>query len=256
MCTVTILRPHASGYRLACNRDEAVSRPAALPPRPSRFGERIAMMPVDPVSGGTWIAANDAGLAMVLMNATPDTGASTQRVSRGTIIPHFIDCADIDQAARRVVEEIDPSRHAPFRLVMTDGRRLSDIGSDGRGFRSHSRPLDLRPILFSSSGLGDWVVREPRAKLFETTLLALDVAGPELAAAQDAFHRHSWPERRHVSVCMRRAGARTVSNTIIESSADVVDMHYLADAPDSGGRAMRCRLLARRADDSRPRAAC
>ena len=46
--------------RVVCNRDELRSRAAALPPRVCTFGERRAVMPIDLVSGGTWIAANRA----------------------------------------------------------------------------------------------------------------------------------------------------------------------------------------------------
>src|SRR5206468_9651830 len=88
MCTVTVIRlPHdparagggrsapgwggrpRGGIRVASNRDELRSRAPGLAPEVRGFGSRRAMMPIDPVSGGTWIAVNDAGLAMTLLNA-------------------------------------------------------------------------------------------------------------------------------------------------------------------------------------------
>ena len=82
MCTVTIITVDSAaqcapdsgsaargkGIRLACNRDELRTRPAALPPIIRTFGNRKAIMPVDPISNGTWIAVNDAGIAATLLN--------------------------------------------------------------------------------------------------------------------------------------------------------------------------------------------
>lgn len=71
MCTVSIIPvddSEAARVRLACNRDESRLRPPALPPQTRRFGRHLAILPVDPVSGGTWVAANEQGLVMTLMN--------------------------------------------------------------------------------------------------------------------------------------------------------------------------------------------
>src|SRR5262249_13957501 len=71
MCTVSIVALNEPGnrrLRLACNRDELRSRPAALPPLVRNCDERQAIMPIDPVSDGTWIAVNDAGIAATLLN--------------------------------------------------------------------------------------------------------------------------------------------------------------------------------------------
>jgi hypothetical protein len=90
--------------------------------------------------------------------------------------------------------------------------------------------LDV-PCLFASSGLGDEVVKAPRLALFQSWFQTND----SLAAQQDQFHRHSWPERRHLSVCMRREGARTVSYTVIELRADSAVLTYFPQPPDEPG---------------------
>ena len=75
MCTVTVLpqallSSDASDdqllLRVVCNRDELTTRTPALPPTLWTAGPRRVLMPIDPHSGGTWIAANDAGLVFVL----------------------------------------------------------------------------------------------------------------------------------------------------------------------------------------------
>src|SRR5437762_13943150 len=69
VCTVSIISPGDGVLRLACNRDELWSRPDALPPRLMHFGQRQAALPIDPQSGGTWMAVNDAGLTCAILNA-------------------------------------------------------------------------------------------------------------------------------------------------------------------------------------------
>jgi hypothetical protein len=88
--------------RMVCNRDESRSRPAALPPQVREFGKQRAILPIDPVSGGTWIAASSAGLAMTLLNSYPAPagplapGATEELLeSRGTIIPYLLHLADL-----------------------------------------------------------------------------------------------------------------------------------------------------------------
>ena len=66
MCTLTIFPLGNGNHRLAFNRDEARSRAAATPPRRGYYGDREALLPIDPAGRGTWIAVNDAGLAMAL----------------------------------------------------------------------------------------------------------------------------------------------------------------------------------------------
>ena len=61
---------------MACNRDELLTRGAALAPSIRLPGERRVTMPVDPDSGGTWIAASDAGLVFTLLNVNSDTDAN------------------------------------------------------------------------------------------------------------------------------------------------------------------------------------
>ena len=88
MCTVTALPAallaSASDsllLRVVCNRDEHLTRAPALPPTVWAAGARRALMPIDPSSGGTWIAANDAGLVFAVLNTYKGSGAHTGDVS-------------------------------------------------------------------------------------------------------------------------------------------------------------------------------
>lgn len=232
MCTVTVLR--ADGLvRLAANRDEMRSRPAAMPPRVQQFGSRRALLPTDPVGGGTWIAVNDAGLALTVLNVTARPRNETAQAranpphSRGAIIPGLVDAGDLSAAVESALR-LDPTDYAPFRLVLVDDGFVAELRSDGQHLGLVRRSGLTTPRLFTSSGLGDGLVEGPRGELFARYF---DAAG-DLLAEQDAYHRHAWPGRPHLSVCMRRADARTVSHTVVTVKPDHVGLVYHADAPD------------------------
>ncbi len=95
----------------------------------------------------------------------------------------------------------------------------------------------------TSSGLGDHVVEPPRRALF--TRMFAGAAPDDFAAIQDAFHRHRWPDRPHLSVDMDRADAETVSLTVIELDDVSVTMRYVdghpsADRPEIVRTLPRC----------------
>ena len=67
MCTVSWLR-QSNGYQLFCNRDEKrTRRPSSGPQLLVRDGVRF-LAPIDADFGGTWIAVNEFGLSLVLVN--------------------------------------------------------------------------------------------------------------------------------------------------------------------------------------------
>ncbi|MGE0482290.1 MAG: hypothetical protein AB7Q17_17670 [Phycisphaerae bacterium] len=277
MCTFTVVAlsadvaggapaaPAASfgGFRIAFNRDESRRRPAGLPPVERVYGPRRALLPIDPVSDGGWIGVNDAGLALALLNVYAPPPASTTResppaddpavrpwttssahgrLSRGGIIPgllHLTTAAEVAAALRRLALADYP----PFRVVATDALgEIRDLYSDARTLRLGTVHVRDGPLLLTSSGLGDGVVDPPRRRLFEETVYgAMDPL-----AAQATYHRHSWPDARHLSVCMSRADARTVSHTTIDVTRELVAIEYWPEAPDQSPASIR-RALPREA---------
>jgi hypothetical protein len=84
--------------------------------------------------------------------------------------------------------------------------------------------------MFTSSGLGDALVEAPRRALFDEWFVGVKLENQ--LERQDAFHRHQWPDRPELSVCMSRIDARTVSYTVVDLEADRATMTYYPDAPD------------------------
>jgi len=229
MCTVSVV-PRPGGFRLVCNRDERFTRPAAESPQMRRVGRRVAIFPVDPQSGGTWVGVNDAGLAVAVLNrnavvtrrqiATRHVGRPT--VSRGVVVPQLLSCGSIDDACSRLTD-LDWATFEPFRVLLADARRVALASVEGTNVLVDAQAL-TKPTMVTSSSLGDDLVEGPRRVLFrDLVLLARDPV-----AGQNAFHVHQWADRPHISVRMRRPDAATVSRTWIESTAAGVRVGYEA----------------------------
>jgi hypothetical protein len=211
------------------------------------------VLPVDPTSGGTWVAVNDAGLALTLLNVNSKNGTATVAVplSRGRIIPVLLH-ADTPLSAAFSALDLDPAQYAPFRLVLVNRCEGVEVHSDGMRIRLVWRIGLTHPQFFTSSGLGDQAVEGPRRQLFgeyfDPSPLPLSASGArgrgkgDWLAQQDAFHRHRWPDRPHLSVCMDREDARTVNHTVASIGLDRVTLTYHPDAPDRPAEAVTLTL--------------
>lgn len=224
MCTVSII-PWSGGVRLVINRDELRTRAAGERPRVVEIrGGRRGLWPVDPLGGGTWVGAHDAGLVMAILNGNPKPRPEPPRdpISRGVLIPDLMRCDDAG-GVMTSLSRTDLDRFASFRLVAADARRVMDAYWDRSSLTIRERGVE--PVCFVSSGLGDGCV-EPRLELFESMMRDRGVT----AAVQDAFHGHAWGDRPEISVMMSRDDARTVSVTRVESGlSGAVVMHHSDD---------------------------
>ncbi|MGE3470482.1 MAG: NRDE family protein [Vicinamibacterales bacterium] len=217
MCTVSFV---AAGGRLRamCNRDERYTRPAAHPPLVTRAGGLLALLPLDPCGGGTWIAGTSAGLVFAVLNGEGPGGAPG--LSRGRLILELLESASLEDAVVRARPLC--SRDWPaHRLLVADADRVLDLRVGLAGVQVHVHPVH-RPQMFTSSSLGDAVAGPPRRALFDETV----VAAADPLDGQDAFHRHRWRDRPHLSVHMRRHDAATLSITTVDVSPSAVRMRY------------------------------
>lgn len=230
MCTMTVVPLPDGRLRVGFSRDELRTRPAALPPRKWRVGARTALLPVDPPSGGTWLAVTDAGLVLALLNVTPERPAPRPAAarSRGEVIPALLGCDSPAAAVGAVERVIEYREFAPFRLVLVGSGVAADVRWDGSQAMVVNRLVGGMPLLFASSGLGDRAADAARRGPFEEAF-----AGPPAgwAAAQDRFHGEPLPGREHLGVNMTRADARTVSYSVVEVDDGGASLTYHPDAP-------------------------
>lgn len=230
MCTVTIVPSvdWPGAFRMAASRDELHGRAAALPPEQREIAGVQTLMPIDPSSQGTWVGVNEHGLALTLLNYNLPVPPTDRDQSRGQVIPRLLHAASVEEVLA-LAEAIEAPRMMPFRLVACDGRSLMLWRSTEPIERAEVGRYSGEPVMFTSSGLGDHFVEGPRRALFD------DWFGDDalkFVDEQAAFHRHQWPGEEHLSVCMHRDDARTVSYTVVDISPEVVTMVYHPDRPD------------------------
>lgn len=225
MCTVSVLRaafddspaPEGLLWRVAFNRDEQLTRGTALAPVYGSYGGIDAVHPVDPDGRGTWIAATSAGLVFALLNETEAARQPESPISRGLVIPALLSCGSLGEVEARL-SCLPFGRHRPYRLlVIADSGVLEAVEAGARRLWRH----DADPRLVrTSSSVEPSVTRSRRTALFEQM-----VPNPSVSA-QDAYHRHRWPDNPESSVLMSRPDAATVSLTVVEAFADGFRLAY------------------------------
>ena len=227
MCTVT-WRPVSGGYEVFMNRDELYSRGRALPPAiASRAGTRY-IAPTDTDAGGTWIAANEHGITVCLLNyyhaAMPPAPADPR--SRGQLVLDAVSLRDAT-AIRQHLEEIDESIYRPFTMLVFDRDGAIEMHQwDGRVLTTTAGPA--API--TSSGYRFAEAESTRIATYATLV-------GEHPTHQDLvdYHRSHVPERGPYSVCVHRSdgGTRAFSNITV-SDGDVTFAHKDGPACEDG----------------------
>lgn len=232
MCSLTWLAIHG-GVFVGFNRDERRTRAVARPPELLERGGVQALAPIDAEAGGTWIAANELGVTLALLNGyrflSPDegsaaAGAGTVWRSRGEWIPRLCDSGSAREALERLAS-FDLSQHRPFELVAFDPDGAARAASYD-GVRLSTRELTVADRPFVSSSFDDAGARRERRATFDSLVGARgDVA------AVEAFHRSHEPRRGAYSPCMHRDDAQTVSFTAVRVTASRVEMRYQPRSP-------------------------
>jgi hypothetical protein len=223
VCTATVV-PLGDGFSLAFNRDEQRDRPPATRPALYRLKRRVAVFPIDPLGGGTWIAVNDVGLAAALLNRTVTPHQPRKApCSRGLIIPRVLESQSLAEALDTSAG-LDASQFNLFRLLLIHEARAAIATSTAHAVSIEQ--IDItNPYMLTSSSLGDAVVEAPRTQLFRQSFTADEQSWRD---AQIQFHSHRWPDRPEVSVNMERADAQTVSQSFINVSSRAIRFLYRA----------------------------
>lgn len=225
MCTLSWVRGEA-GYELFFNRDERRTRGSELAPELlERDGVRF-LAPRDADFGGTWIAANERGLTLCLLNGdAAELGHGTFE-SRGQLVLELAGCTD----GREVVARMTPAQAArfrPFLLVALDPRREAVAAEwNGRELALDEHAEARMPVI--SSSFAEAAVRARRAASFRQRQVA---GGPLAAAALRAIHASHDGGPSAYSVCMHRDDAETKSFTRVRVEPAHVELEYTPGAP-------------------------
>ncbi len=235
MCTVTFYPGSDHHYRLSMNRDEARTRARADPPKAGICGKTPYLRPIDGSKGGTWIGVNRYGVSMCLMNhyqAPQPGGPETDFISRGWLIPNLMDAADL-QDLRRQMAHLSLKRIKPFRLLVVQPDPLEVMIFQWNMRNIESEEQEVRKAIWTSAGQHASLVQKVRSQVFE------DFWKEKQAVTLDnikALHATQLPEPGPLAISMSHPKAMSVSNTIIEVSAEKAVMHYLDGFPADSTR--------------------
>ncbi len=222
MCTVSWL-PREDGIELFSNRDEQRSRGPAQPPRVLEKAGVRYVSPIDADAGGTWIAANEYGLAFCLLNQWPARHRPERPLSRGRLILDLVDSRGPQEALSRF-EGMSLESFPPFRLLVAPNRErplLLEWDGQTKGMGCAEGGV-LTSSSFEPASVAERRRNEYR-RLLESEGLCTETLG--------TFHRSHANGPSAFSVCMHRSDARTVSHSRLEVGSDVVTFRYWPDAP-------------------------
>ncbi len=236
MCTVSWL-PESGGYTLFFNRDERLTRASSLPPALHQVEGVRFLAPLDGDFGGTWIAANEFGLTVSLLNRYTERAAPppAHPVSRGRLVLHLAAAADLEALVARL-GRMDLEAFQPFTVVAALAGRPAWLAAwDGRtlSLAQHADP----GLIHTSSAFDERAVMESRRRTFATALEA-GVTEAKLAA----LHRSHLPDRGPYSVCMHRGDAETQCLSRVQVAAGTVSFTHVPDAPCRSAEALSLRL--------------
>ena len=215
------------GFELFCNRDELRTRAVALAPAASARNGVAYLAPTDGEAGGTWIAVNEHGLALCLVNRYPAL-AGDGFVSRGRLVRELAGAPSAEEVARRLsrLESDSEPRYRPFTLLALEtGFAPRVLAWDGRRVFAPSVDPVSPPIVSSSYDPAG--VEAARRRLWEPVLGAGEATPDDLLE----LHRSHRPRRGPLSPCMHRDDARTVSLTRVRVTAAAVDLSYAGGPP-------------------------
>jgi hypothetical protein len=226
MCTVTFIA-RQRGYCLGMNRDEKLTRPIGLPPKKQKVDGRAIISPSEP-GGGTWIAVNDYGTTLALINWYSITArVGVKAVSRGEVI-HSISTANSPDGADAALHRLTLNRMNPFRLIGVFPATGEIVEWRWNLKRLVRKNHSWKTQQWISSGFDEPTAQRVRGRTFH---LARQQASAGSLNWLRRLHRSHSPHSGPFSTCMHRADAATVSYTEVSTTARKATMRYYAGAP-------------------------
>jgi len=228
MCTVTYIpiRPSSanSGYLLTSNRDEKTARAPAFLPEILHINHKKVAIPFDPVGKGSWVAAEESGRTVCLLNGAfePHLPQLAYKHSRGLVVTKYFNYRCLHDFAAL----FDFSNLEPFTLVVAEESRLHELRWDGT--KLHQCLLDEnKPYIWSSVTLYSPNVRSKREWMFKEWLSKNLEHLPSDPNLVFDFHQFSEENAANEGIAINRDNVmKTVSITAVSVLNHSVALQY------------------------------
>jgi hypothetical protein len=226
MCTVTFM-PRQMGYCLAMNRDEKLARPQGLAPALRIVENRRVICPSEP-GGGTWMALNDFGVSLALINCySIPARIEISPVTRGEVVKAAL-TAEEPKLAEALLLTLPLNRINPFRLI-----GIFPVTCGIVEWRWDLKTLERevhtwQPRQWVSSGFDESAAQRERGRTFQEALKEKSVGSLNWLRR---LHRSHTPEKGPFSTCMHRLDAATVSYAETVVSVASASMWYSLGPP-------------------------
>ena len=213
----------------------------AHPPEISTEGDHRYIAAIDADAGGTWLAANDHGLVVGILNyyqyQVPDTRGNQTFISRGKLVTSLMACKSPSDAAQQLDQAAAENYRAFILLLFGVDQAVLQLKWNGTTLERSELPLSGDPISTSSFRTEDVLARRQQA--FEN--IVRSSATPDDTAYR-AFHEHRETDSDAYSVCMSRDDARTVSFSQVSVRTDEIAYAYYAEGPAQTSAPATCTL--------------
>ena len=226
MCTLCWLGA-PGGYAVYFNRDERRTRRPGLRPVVSQQDGVRFVAPRDGDHGGTWIAVNQHGVTVALLNVyTGPPAPGRESTSRGLLVLGLAIARSVAEAESRL-RSLDRAPFQPFQLALFGPAEVPRaVHWDGTALDVRDLGEADRPLTSSGYDAGG----AARSRRAEFRRLSAE-RGAVDAALLEAFHRSHAPERGALSPCMHREEAATVSFTRVFVERGSASLVYHPAAP-------------------------
>ena len=239
MCTVTFVPLKSGAYFLTSNRDEYTSRSKSHVPKREEFNNYDLIYPKDPKGGGTWMATDNRGITVCLLNGanTPHEPVYPYRHSRGLVVLDFFKFNSYED----FIQFYDLNNIEPFTLVILTQRELIEFKWNG-SVKSFTNISIKQPRIWSSVTLYNPEIVTLRETWFDKWIL--EHQNPDVDEMIH-FHKFAGEGDKKIDVLMEReAGLKTVSITsvfhqhtessiyyedLIDSKIEIESMEYLVN---------------------------
>ncbi|MDQ8185144.1 NRDE family protein [Pelagicoccus sp. SDUM812002] len=223
MCTAT-WSVGGGNLSLYFNRDERKSRSEAVPPVVMDLDGTRLIAAIDPDGGGTWLAINEYGLCVFLLN---NYGSEAQLAevpinprSRGNLPITLASCSSRSKA-RAKLEEESFGCYRPFLVAIADAEGIDFYSWSGKAFRAS--PPESGFVTTSSYRTDE--IQKYRELRYKDLLGGKSALGPEDMKRLHIGTPHS---DAAFNPMMLRRDSRTRSVSHITVDDEHVSYHYQA----------------------------